>query len=100
MHSWFNNKGRTGPTKGKLNLLQSHKHIKHKLRHDYQAYSKLFYNDHIKVHVDKAWEEALKAFESGELEDKLSRLTLTQEVTKTIFESEMAEVQAEVREYH
>ena len=52
------------------------------------------------MHVDKAWEEALKVFESGELEDKLSRLTLTQEVTKTIFESEMAEVQAEVKEYH
>ena len=99
MCSWINNKGRTGPTKVKLDLLWSYKHIKHKLRHDYQAYSKPFYDDCIKVHANKAWEEALKAFEKGELENKPSRLTLTQEVTKTIFELETAEVQAEVREY-
>ena len=51
------------------------------------------------MHADDAWEDALKAFESGKLEDKLSRLTLMQDVTKTIFESEMVEVQAEVTEY-
>lgn len=99
MRSWFNNKSRSGPSKVETDLLQLKGPKKNKLRHDFQAYSKLYYDERIKPHVDTAWQEAEAAFEREETADKPNRLTITQTVTKERFELESNDVIQEAKEY-
>jgi hypothetical protein len=99
LRSWFNNKGRSTPQKLELDLIQFHKPKKSKLRLDFQVYSKLFYEERIKEHAEKAWKEASEAFERGELQEKPHVLTVRQNVSKDLYQAESSEVQEQVREY-
>ena len=97
--SWFNNKARTAPTKVNINLFHFKQSKKPKLRHNFQAYSRLYYEDCIKARTDQAWDDAIAAYESNETQIKPHSLTIRQAMTKALFESESQAVKDEVKEY-
>ena len=99
LRSWFNNKTQSGKNKIRPDLLTFKEPKKNKLRHDFQAYSKLYYKDHIKDATDTAWKEALEAYEQGKLEKQPWYLTILQDVTKAHFEEEPQKVQDHVKAY-
>ena len=99
LHSWFNNKARIAPTKVNINLFHFKQLKKPKLRHDFQAYSRLYYKDRIKVRADQAWDDTIAAYESNETQIKPHSLTIRQAMTKALFESESQAVKDEVKEY-
>lgn len=99
LRSWFNNKTRAGGSKIIPDLLKFKTPKKNKLRHDFQAYSKLYYEERIKAASEQAWEDALAAFANGEITEKPNNLTIRQDVTKTLFESESKAVKERVKEY-
>ena len=92
LHSWFNNKGRMlAPKRVKTNIFQLKQTRRNKLRHNFQAFSKLYYEERIRDHAEKAYTDAKAAFEQGQTETVPHSLTIRQAVTKAIFqEADMA----------
>lgn len=70
-----------------------------KLRHDYQAYSKIHYEEKIQSYVEAALRDCESALERGELEEMPRHVTIIQSVTKERFALEDASVKDEAAQY-
>lgn len=82
-----------------VNLLNLKATNKWKLWHDYQAYSKLYFKEHIQGQVESAWNEACQAFRNGTLEEKPTHLSIIQSVTKGTFKLETQDVKDEEKAF-
>ena len=71
-----------------------------KLRHNYQAHSKIHYDKKIKPYVEVAWEDNKIALECGELKELPKHITIIQRVMKEQFELEPDSMKDEVAQYH
>ena len=100
LQSWFNNKGRVLPRKNaKTNLFQLKEHKTNKLRHNFQAFSKLYYEDCIREHAEKEFTNAIAAFEQGKRETKLHSLMIRQAVTKAMYQEADAAMQLKAQQF-
>ena len=99
LRSWFNNKTWSGKNKVRPDLLMFKKTTKSKLRHDFQAFSKMHYEDLVQKAVTEAWDDALDDFNKGRIDKKPNNLTVIQKVTKAIFTTQFQAVKDEARKY-
>ena len=100
LRSWFNNKGRTlAPKRVKTNIFQLKQTRRTKLRHDFQAFSKLYYEERIRDHAEKVYADAKTAFEQGQTETVPHSLMIRQAVTKAIFQEADAAAKENARNY-
>ena len=101
LQSWFNNKGRALPRKNaKTNLFQLKEHKMNKLRHNFQAFSKLYYKDHIRDCVEKEYTNAVSAFKQGKREKKPHSLTIRQDMTKAMYQEADMALQLKSQQFH
>ena len=75
------------------------KTTKSKLRHDFQAFSKIHYEDLVQKAVTEAWDDALDNFDKGRIDKKPNNLTVIQKVTKAIFMTQPQAVKDRARKY-
>ena len=100
LHSWFNNKGRMlAPKRVKTNIFQLKQTKRNKLRHDFQAFSKLYYKECIRDRAEKAYTDAKTAFEQGQTETVPHSLTIRQAVTKAVFQEADAAAKENAQNY-
>ena len=71
-----------------------------KLRHNYQAYSKIHYDKKIKLYIKAAWKDSESALEHGELEEMPQHITIIQRVMTEQFALEDDSVKDEAAQYH
>ena len=83
-----------------INLLQLLSRKMSKLRHNFQEYSKIYYEDHIREHAKKEYKDALAVFERKDIDKKPHNLTILQDVTKTMFVEKSADVHEETKQFH
>ena len=103
---WYNNHThRTSTGDGKRKKILDLRGKRHRKLADWQAYSRLYYNDRIKDVVDREWEAKTKAFMKSHAEgDESAVPVLTMvfhnKITRRIFAGESAEIKAECEKYH
>ena len=99
LRSWFNNKTQSGKNKVRPDLLTFKKMTKSKLRHDFQAFSKIHYEDLVQKVITEAWDDALDDVNKGRIDKKPNNLTVIQKVMKAIFATQPQAVKDEARKY-
>ena len=71
-----------------------------KLRHNLQAFSKLYYKDHIRDCVEKEYTNAVSAFKQGKREKKPHSLTIRQDMTKAMYQEADMALQLMSQQFH
>lgn len=66
---------------------------------DFQAYSRLYYNDRVKAVFERRWEEEKERVRSGEQESMPSIVKFRNKITQELLAAESDEVKAAVETY-